>query len=81
MSPSGNAGGLRNRVRERRTAGGLTQYDLAQSAGLTRQSIIAIEKGRFTPSIATALALAAALGTTVDELFWLDEKNDLQGKR
>jgi DNA-binding XRE family transcriptional regulator len=38
---------------------------------LTRQSIIAIEKGRFTPSIHTALMLAIALGVAVDELFWL----------
>jgi putative transcriptional regulator len=41
--------------------------------GLTRQSIIAIEKGRFTPSIHTALMLAAALNTTVDDLFWIED--------
>jgi DNA-binding XRE family transcriptional regulator len=54
-----------------RTQRGLTQEALGQCAGLTRQSIIAIEKGRFTPSIRTALTLAMALGVGVDELFWL----------
>ncbi len=74
MSPSGNAEGLQNRVREVRATRGLTQESLAQTVGLTRQSIIAIEKGRFTPSIATALTLAAALGTSVDALFWIEQE-------
>jgi putative transcriptional regulator len=71
MSPAGNAPNLANRVRERRTKCGLTQEVLGLTVGLTRQSVIAIEQGRFTPSVHTALRLAAALGTTVDELFWL----------
>ena len=74
MSPSGNAEGLQNRVREIRADLGLTQEKLAQAVGLTRQSIIAIEKGRFTPSIATALTLAAALNTSVDALFWIEQE-------
>jgi len=81
MSPSGNAEGLQNRVRELRATRGLTQEDLARAAGLTRQSIIAIEKGRFTPSIATALTLAAALDAPVDALFWLEDKNYVKGKQ
>ncbi len=72
MSPAGNADNLHNRVRELRSERGLTQADLGEIVGLTRQSIIAIEKGRFTPSIHTALMLAAALNTTVDELFWIE---------
>jgi putative transcriptional regulator len=48
--------------------------------GLTRQSIIAIEKGRFTPSIHSVLLLARALEASVDELFWLEE-GDSGGKR
>jgi putative transcriptional regulator len=74
MSPAGNADNVANRVREVRSERGLTQDRLAQAVGLTRQSIIAIEKGRFTPSIHTALALAAALGTVVDDLFWLTDE-------
>ncbi len=72
MSPAGNERSLRNRVREQRTGLGLTQEQLGQAVSLTRQSIIAIEQGRFTPSIHTALMLAAALDTSVDGLFWID---------
>ena len=72
MSPAGNANNLHNRVKELRSERELTQADLGEIVGLTRQSIIAIEKGRFTPSIHTALMLAAALNTTVDELFWIE---------
>lgn len=71
MSPSGNANDVANKVREVRLSLGRTQEELGASVGLTRQSIIAIEKGRFTPSIQTALRLARALETSVDRLFWL----------
>ncbi|MBN1311736.1 MAG: helix-turn-helix transcriptional regulator [Anaerolineae bacterium] len=72
MSPSGNERNLRNRVREQRTELGLTQEKLGKTVGLTRQSIIAIEQGRFTPSVHTALMLASALRSSVDGLFWID---------
>ncbi len=57
----------------------LTQEELAEKTGLSRQSIIAIEKGRFTPSVHTALMLAAALQTSVEELFRLNKgkKNEI----
>ena len=48
---------------------GLSQRELAQAAGMTRQGVGAIESGRSQPSVAIALALARALGTTVEELF------------
>jgi putative transcriptional regulator len=73
MSPAGNASNLSNRVRELREGAGLTQEALGKAVGLTRQSIIAIEKGRFTPSIHTALMLASALNKRVEEIFWLEE--------
>ena len=76
MSPAGNADNVRNRVREVRAERGLTQEALGQRVGLTRQSIIAIEKGRFTPSIHTALMLAGMLGVSVEELFWLVDNED-----
>ena len=75
MSPAGNERSLRNCVREQRTELGLTQEQLGQTVGLTRQSIIAIEQGRFTPSVHTALMLASALGSSVDGLFWIDAGN------
>ena len=80
MSPSGNAENVKNRVRDFRLEQRLTQEELGQTVGLTRQSIIAIEKGRFTPSIHTVLMLARALETSVDDLFWLDDGDDASGE-
>ncbi len=48
---------------------GLSQRELAQAAGITRQGVGAIESGRSQPSVVIALALARALGATVEELF------------
>ena len=53
----------------------LTQQDLAAKAGVTRQTIIAIEKGTFNPSVKLALKLARILDVSVEELFTL-ENND-----
>ena len=66
---------VHNRVRETRTYLGLTQEQVADLIGVARQSIIAIEKGHFLPSIETALRLSAALKAPVETLFWLDEEN------
>ena len=52
-----------------RTARGLSQRALAQAAGVTRQAVSAIEAGRMQPGVGIALALARALGTSVEELF------------
>jgi molybdate-binding protein/transcriptional regulator with XRE-family HTH domain len=58
-----------NRVREERLARGLSQADLAQRAGISRTAVTAMEGNRLVPSVAAALALAKALGTTVEALF------------
>ena len=58
--------------RARLDAGDLTQQQLAEKAGVTRQTIVAIERGNYNPSVELALRLAAALGTTVEALFQLD---------
>lgn len=60
---------VRNRVRERRTAVGLTQAELAERAGISRTAVTAIEGGRLVPSVAAALAIAEVLGATVEALF------------
>jgi DNA-binding XRE family transcriptional regulator len=64
---------IENRVRELRTHLGMTQEQLADLVGVARQSIISIEKGRFLPTIETALRLSAALKVPVESLFWLKE--------
>lgn len=63
---------LRNRVRELRSRLNLRQADLAKEVNVTRQTIIAIEKGRLNPSITICLKIARVLREPVDYVFYLD---------
>ncbi len=58
-----------NRIRDYRTARGMTQQELAEAAGVSRQSIISIEQGRYVPSLPLALGFSAIFGCSTDELF------------
>lgn len=69
---------IENRVREIRTRLEMRQSDLAAEVGVTRQSIIAIEKGRICPSILLALKIARILREPVDYVFYLSTR---QGER
>jgi putative transcriptional regulator len=60
---------LNNDVRKRRTEQGLSQAALGQVLGVSRQTINAIEKGRYLPSLPLAIALARHFGTSVEEMF------------
>jgi len=62
-----------NRVKELRGAAGLRQEDLAQQVGVSRQTIISIENGRYNPSLELAWKLSRKLGTTIEELFRFQE--------
>jgi len=64
---------LHNRLRDLRLQSSLTQKSLAELAGVTRQTIIAIEKGIFGPSVRLALKLASILNVCVEDIFWLDD--------
>jgi putative transcriptional regulator len=64
---------LDNRVREKRLALGMTQGDLAERVGVSRQSINSIERERYIPSLPLALRFARVFGCTVDELFQLGD--------
>lgn len=55
---------------------GLSQQELADKAGATRQTIGLIEKGEFNPSIGLCIRIAKVLGKTLDQLFWEEEKNE-----
>lgn len=59
-----------NRLRLARVAAGLTQADLAERAGVTRQTIGLIEAGGYNPTLNLCLSLARVTGKTLDELFW-----------
>jgi putative transcriptional regulator len=62
-----------NRVKELRGAAGLRQEDLARQVGVSRQTIISIENGRYNPSLELAWKLARTLGTAIEELFRFQE--------
>ncbi len=65
---------MRNRVRELRSVRGeFTQQALADQVGVTRQTIIALEAGAYTPSLGLALRLAKVFGKTVEGVFWLEQ--------
>ena len=69
-----------NRLAEIRRARGISAASLAEAAGVTRQTIYAIEAGSFIPNTAVALRLARALETTVEELFALPDAEGAAGR-
>lgn len=65
--------GLANRLRELREAEPRqTQAELADALNVSRQTIIALESGKYAPSLLLALRLAAHFGKPVEEIFWID---------
>ncbi len=61
---------ISNQIRQRRLErGDLTQQQLAQLCGVTRQTIIALEGGKYAPSLELAFELAHALGCRLDDIF------------
>ena len=68
---------MENDVRERRGARGLSQRDLGKALGVSRQTINAIETGRYLPSLPLAMALARYFETNVEDLF-LAENGDVK---
>ncbi len=62
-----------NNIRELRAARGLSQGQLGDVLGVSRQTINAIETERYTPSLPLAIGLARFFGTTVEDIFNVDE--------
>jgi len=60
---------LKNRIRELRNQRGITQEELAEAVGVTRQTIIAIEKGRYDPSLRLAFKIARFFKKSIEEIF------------
>jgi putative transcriptional regulator len=60
---------IRNTVRELRAAHGMTQQDLADKIGLTRQTVIAIEQDKYSPSLETAFRIAEVFGVSLEGVF------------
>jgi putative transcriptional regulator len=68
---------IRNQIRELRAERDITQQELADQVGVTRQTVIAIEQDKYSPSLETAFKVASVLGVTLEQCFQYDPK----GKR
>ena len=64
--------GIRNHVRRHRRLLEWTQEELGERVGVTRQTIISIERGKYNPSVGLALRMAQAFDVSVEELFEID---------
>lgn len=65
---------LINRVKELRARHQLTQGDLATKVGVTRQTIISLEKGSYTPSLLLAMQIARVFEEPVESIFTIEEE-------
>jgi putative transcriptional regulator len=65
---------VRNRVREQRILRELSQVELAAALGVSRQTVISIENGRYLPSLPLAFRIARFFDLTVDKLFDPDDE-------
>lgn len=66
---------MKNRLKVERAEHNLSQNDLAERIGVSRQTINSIETGRYVPSTVLALKLANVLGRSVEQLFQLEEND------
>jgi putative transcriptional regulator len=66
-------GGIENNIRRLRFAHGeITQQELAERVGVTRQTIIALEAGRYAPSLPLAVRIARVFGVGIEDVFKVD---------
>ena len=68
---------IRNQIRELRATQNMTQQELADRIGVTRQTVIAIEQDKYSPSLETAFKVANVFGVPLEECFQYESK----GKR
>lgn len=66
---------MRNRLKVARVSMDLTQQQLADKVGVTRQTISLIEKGTYNPTLKLCLQICYVLNKTLDDLFWVDEED------
>ncbi|MGF2384796.1 helix-turn-helix transcriptional regulator [Lentilactobacillus otakiensis] len=67
---------LKNNVRVLRTIQAITQRELAEKVGVTRQTISLIEKGQYNPTINLCLRICYVLNKKLDDIFWVDEREN-----
>ena len=64
---------LRTRIKELRARYNLTQDDLAEMLGVTRQTMLYLEKGKYNPSLLLAYKVAKALKSSINEVFIIED--------
>jgi putative transcriptional regulator len=64
---------MKNRIKVHRAMHDLTQEDLAKAIGVTRQTILAIEKGKYVPSLDLAFRIARYFEVNIEEIFFYGE--------
>lgn len=64
---------MRNRIEENRKACGMTQQQLAALLGVSRQTVISLESGKYNPSILLAHKIAQVFGTRIEDVFLFEE--------
>ena len=70
---------MRNNIKELRKESGLRQEDMAKALGVTRQTINAIENGKYSPSLELAFAISELFELKIEEIFYINrggEKNE-----
>nr|WP_280771559.1 helix-turn-helix transcriptional regulator [Salipaludibacillus daqingensis] len=70
------SGKLDNHIQMWRSKFKMTQADLGKKVGVSRQTIISIEKNKYTPSLALGFELALAFGCSIEDLFDYETSND-----
>ena len=64
------------RLKSARAALDMSQKEVAEAVGVTRQTMNAIENGDYNPSVNLCITICRVLGKTLDQLFWEDENNE-----
>ena len=67
---------MENRLKQLREERGISQRELAEEVGVTRQTINAVERGRYDPSLELAFALAEFFGCYAEDIFLYEEDED-----
>ena len=66
---------MKNNIRVERAIARMTQQQLAEQVGVSRQTIVAIEAGKYVPSTVLALKIAHSFGRSFDDVFQLEEED------
>ncbi len=66
---------MQNRIKEFRQKHGITQEEFSDKVGVSRQTIVALEKGKYNPSVVLACRIAQLFNTVVEDIFIMEEED------